>query len=299
MIAYLKLVRLPNVFTSVSNVIAGGVIGAASMEESLSWRTPVLAAASAALYMAGMAFNDFADRVEDAKFRPGRPIPSGKVSPAGAFMCALFLMVLGLALAALVSLSSLYLAVSLAIMILLYDFGTTGIPVLGALTLGACRFFNVLLGLSAGMTITSGVFNQPPLEVPLAPALIMGLYAAGVTAFSAQEEEGRDRRAGFIGWLFIDAAMLIAVLSTKDHFAIPLLAMIWTVIFYHSYKVRTQGTPVAARNMIRTAVMGIPVLDAAMIIGFAGFANFPWGLVCIALLIPSLLIGKWLVQKEA
>ncbi|HYF51365.1 MAG TPA: UbiA family prenyltransferase [Planctomycetota bacterium] len=299
MIAYLKLVRLPNVFTAISNIVVGGVI-ATAVTGSLTWKTALLALSSAALYMSGMAFNDFADREEDAKFRPGRPIPSGKVSPAGAFLCGAMLMLLGLACAFAVSLSSLYCAVSLAIVILLYDFGTAGIPVLGALTLGGCRFFNVLLGLTAGLDwISARVFSTDPLQVPLAPAIIMGLYASGVTAFSAQEEEGRDRKAGWIGWIFVDAALLVAFFATTGSFAIPILALIWTMIFYHSYRVRTQGTPEAARNMIRTAVMAMPVLDAALIIGFAGTEKFLWALVCISLLIPGMIVGKWLAQKEA
>ena len=45
-------------------------------------RTAGLVAASSCLYLAGMALNDYADREVDAVERPGRPIPSGRVSPA-------------------------------------------------------------------------------------------------------------------------------------------------------------------------------------------------------------------------
>ena len=44
-------------------------------------RTAGLVAASSCLYLAGMALNDYADREVDAVERPGRPIPSGRVSP--------------------------------------------------------------------------------------------------------------------------------------------------------------------------------------------------------------------------
>ena len=44
-------------------------------------RAAGLAAASSCLYLAGMALNDYADRDVDAVERPGRPIPSGRVTP--------------------------------------------------------------------------------------------------------------------------------------------------------------------------------------------------------------------------
>ena len=44
-------------------------------------RTAGLVASSSCLYLAGMALNDYADRDVDAVERPGRPIPSGRVSP--------------------------------------------------------------------------------------------------------------------------------------------------------------------------------------------------------------------------
>ncbi len=44
-------------------------------------RAAGLTAASSCLYLAGMALNDYADREVDAVERPGRPIPSGRVTP--------------------------------------------------------------------------------------------------------------------------------------------------------------------------------------------------------------------------
>ena len=73
MIAYLRLVRLPNVFTSIADIVAGYAIIRAkygSQEGPGYDRLLALCGASAGLYMAGMAFNDIADRDEDAEL-PG------------------------------------------------------------------------------------------------------------------------------------------------------------------------------------------------------------------------------------
>jgi 4-hydroxybenzoate polyprenyltransferase len=301
MIAYLKLIRLPNAFTAIADIVAGTVIGAAVPWGRIpEWSTiAILSGASACLYLSGMAFNDFADRKEDAKYRPSRPIPSGKVSLPGALICAVVLMAGGVGLAALMGKLSLIIAAALAGFILLYDFAAKGIPVAGALTLGACRFCNVMLGLSVDGWMPASTLSGSPLFLPLAPALVVGLYAAGLTAFSAQEEEGKDRRAGILGWLFVDAALLFGMVSVPNHAAWTVFALIWITIFYFSYRLRVEGTPIAARNLIRTGVMGICVLDAGLIIGFAGLEYAPWAAGCVTLLIPGLMIGKWLAQKEA
>jgi hypothetical protein len=136
-------------------------------------------------------------------------------------------------------------------------------------------------------------------DFPLAPALIAGLYAAGLTAFSAQEEKGFHRRAGFIGWLFIDATLLLAIISIQDTNAIPLFALLWLNMLWHSWQVRVHKTPQSARNMIRAGVKGICVLDAALILSFAGQGYWPWTLACISLILPGTLMAMWLSQKEA
>ena len=74
--AFLSLVRIPTVFSSMSNVYAGYFIGGGRA------LTPALGlglAAAALFIMAGMALNDVADKDVDARERPSRPIPSGAV----------------------------------------------------------------------------------------------------------------------------------------------------------------------------------------------------------------------------
>src|SRR5215213_5165508 len=73
-----ELVRLPAVLSVPGDVLVGA---AASGQVRDVPRTAGLVAASSCLYLAGMALNDYADRDIDAVERPGRPIPSGRVSP--------------------------------------------------------------------------------------------------------------------------------------------------------------------------------------------------------------------------
>ncbi|WP_258036934.1 UbiA family prenyltransferase, partial [Streptomyces sp. SM14] len=92
-----ELVRAPAALTVPGDIVAG----AAAAGRALDGRVALTAAGSVCLYWAGMALNDWADREEDARDRPGRPIPSGRVSPSAALATATALTVGGLTLAAL------------------------------------------------------------------------------------------------------------------------------------------------------------------------------------------------------
>src|SRR2546429_3915285 len=74
-----ELVRAPAALSVPGDALAG-----AAAAGVLRPRTAGLSAASVCLYWAGMAANDWADRELDAKERPERPIPSGRVSPGTA-----------------------------------------------------------------------------------------------------------------------------------------------------------------------------------------------------------------------
>ncbi|HYG75371.1 MAG TPA: UbiA family prenyltransferase [Planctomycetota bacterium] len=308
MIAYLRLVRLPNVFTAVSDILAGYAIMRAlhGLHDGPGYdRLVALCGASACLYMSGMAFNDIADREEDAQTRPNRPLPSGQVKLAGAIVCAVTLMAGGIALAAVASLSSVLRAALLSAAILKYDFGSKHNILMGPLMLGLCRFLNVQLGMSASMYFASTVESASFGEAPWGPAFAVGIYAAGITAFSAQEEEGRKTGAILLGWLLCVGGIILAGVTTGP-LAWVLLAPLALILLHFTRRLRKTGTPQAAKNLVRTGVMGICVIDCAMVLGVGarmGEKNFsevlPFAVGCLLLLIPGLLLGKALQQKEA
>ena len=78
MIAWLQLLRLPNVFTAVADVMMGYLVTHGDLQPPLQFA--LLVAASCLLYLSGMVLNDVFDAEVDARERPERPIPSGRVS---------------------------------------------------------------------------------------------------------------------------------------------------------------------------------------------------------------------------
>jgi 4-hydroxybenzoate polyprenyltransferase len=299
MLGYIRLVRLPNVFTAIADVVAAytvtqGVKTAGNLRDMA-----LLAGASAALYLAGMALNDLADRTEDARVRPNRPIPSGQVSVAGAAVCGFGLMLLGIGLAALQG-NSWQLAIALALAILAYDFASKGIAILGPVTLGLCRFFNVLMGSAAGGEAAWGLLKDHGfLTPPLALAFSVGIYAAGLTAFSAQEESGKQIRSILTGWVFCGAALAIAGIFGKSFAGWIVLVPLNMVLIVRTVQLAKTGTPLAARNLVRTGVMGVCALDAGLVLSYGGPENWPAAVACLALLIPAIVIARWIAQKEA
>src|SRR5579872_3056968 len=182
--AYLQLMRFPAVCTALADIFLGFLLThdtLAPVEEFV-----LLALASTGLYLSGMVLNDLFDRHIDARERPGRPIPSGRVSLPAAAALGCGLMAVGPLSAAFVGLSSLAIALVLVGLIVAYDRFLKHLPV-GPVAMGACRFFNVLLGASA---VGSQTWAPPQVFV----ALAMGVYVAGVTWF-ARQEAGRSSRS--------------------------------------------------------------------------------------------------------
>src|SRR5207248_1340919 len=98
----------------------------------------------------------FFDLAEDAKARPFRPLPSGRVSTRTAALLGVALVLGGLALAVLAGLPGsddwnpepLVFAGTLAALVLLYDAWLKHLPI-GPVAMASCRFTNVMMGLAA------------------------------------------------------------------------------------------------------------------------------------------------------
>jgi 4-hydroxybenzoate polyprenyltransferase len=156
-----------------------------------------------------MVWNDWFDRAVDARERPSRPLPSGRVAPRTAVRLGSGLLAAGVAFAGLAGLTAegwsavpLLLSVAVAAAVLLYD-GWLKRTAAGPVGMGLCRFLNVLLGLSLG-----GEDTPWPLRLHL--AAVVGIYIVGVTWFARKEAE-TSRAAALRG---AAAVMLCALALT-------------------------------------------------------------------------------------
>ncbi|MFC3994708.1 SCO3242 family prenyltransferase [Nocardiopsis sediminis] len=169
--------RLPAALTVPGDTLAG----AAAAGWPLGRRTYALPVASACLYWAGMALNDYADRELDAVERPERPIPSGRVRPGEALALAAGLTAAGVAVAgAAGGRRSAGTATALAAAVWGYDLVLKPTP-LGPPGMAATRALDVLLG--AG----------PRPRAAALPAAAMAVHTLGVTTLSRGEVHGGSR----------------------------------------------------------------------------------------------------------
>jgi 4-hydroxybenzoate polyprenyltransferase len=170
-----ELVRLPAALTVPGDTFAG----AAAAGWPLGRRTFALPVASAFLYWAGMALNDYADRELDAVERPERPVPSGRVTPRQALGVATGLTAAGLGVAAVAGgRDVLAVAAPLAASVWAYDLWLKTTPA-GPLAMAAARSLDVAMG--AGRARISAC-------VPAAATV--GLHTLALTTLSRDEVNG-------------------------------------------------------------------------------------------------------------
>lgn len=296
-IAYLRLLRLPTVFTALADIFLGFLL-THSVLISDDGPNPLptflmLCLASAGLYLSGMVFNDYFDRLIDTQERPDRPIPSGVISPASAFRIALALMLVGLGAAGYVGMPSLLVAVGLSALVLGYDGGLKKTP-LGPLVMGSCRVGNVLLGASA-VTSVGNIFQSPQLPI----ALGLGTYIVGVTLFARQEATVSRRGALLGAAVVINSGVVVLAMFVNNSTAVPpehrlpalgILAMILFTLDRRLAVAITQPTPAVVQVAIKVLLLSLVVLDATLVYAFNG--NVEMAMATVALLIPAVGLSR-------
>ena len=166
--AWLQLFRVPNLFTVPGDPLAGFLIATGGR---LDMRALCAVLASLAIYAAGLAMNDLADFAEDTRDRPKRPLPSGAIPRGAAWFATVNLTLFGLALCFLAGPQALLMGIGTVMGVVLYNFITKKIPVIGALNMGVCRGMSLLLGAAAGLGPDSQLLASAALLAPFQPAV--------------------------------------------------------------------------------------------------------------------------------
>lgn len=166
LLAYLQLTRAALAFTAIADAWAVLLLrlpperGGPAVEPSMGWtilQMLVVSVVSAGLYGFGMSLNDLLDARHDRLFAPRRPIPSGRIAPRTAIVVALFLLMVSLLAAAMLSglMGSetgdwlpwpFFFTFATAILVVTYDAFTKYLGAIGILTLGAVRSLHCLIG---------------------------------------------------------------------------------------------------------------------------------------------------------
>lgn len=293
LLAYFQLMRLPAVFTAMSDIILGFLLTHGSFSPAVSFA--LLLVASASLYLSGMVFNDVFDRKVDAAERPSRPIPSGRISTQKAATLGGLLMLAGVGAAQTVGMQSLIVASLLVVAILGYDMLLKN-TFLAPLMMGICRFLNVMLGASA-VAREINLWVKPQLRI----AAALGLFIVGLTWFARMEAKDSHRGHLIGGLLVINSGLgaLAWMLATypwprETNLSMVLAALGVVALTINRRLVQAILSPVPQNVQIavKTMLMSYVMLNAILV--FVWTANPQYAILTAALLLPTILLSRWM-----
>ena len=172
---WLRLARISNTPTVVTDVVAGAMLADAGARAST---IAVVAVAAALFYTAGMIANDVFDLDVDRRERPERPLPSGLVSVRAAIAATVALFAIGEGLLLAVDLGAGLAGLGLIAVIVLYDAWHKGNAV-SPLLMGACRaLVYVVAALAVAGTVSGTVAGA---------AVLLLVFVVGLTQVAKAE----------------------------------------------------------------------------------------------------------------
>jgi len=325
--SWAQLVRLPNVFTAIADVLAGAALAGALSQNTISqsWPTVLyLVIIVIALYWTGMIWNDINDLEQDRNQQRQRPLSDGRISIKAARNAAW--MLLGVAILTAIGIGMnletfrtlvdvtyddieqipwtlrfgpLVVTAGLASCIRLYN-SRLKMTLIGPLLMGLCRSGSMLLGISAGCCL--GFTDWTTLPHGWIAVLGHGIYTAGFTWSARREAEVNLSRDIAAGWVV--AAFGLGILSLVPWFApsdiplrinaVPSYPIVFTLmampLIRRAFFSVVDPTPRTIQLAIKQAILSIIFFDAILGLQFGG----PWSALAIcSLVIPSLILGKY------
>ena len=282
--AYLQLMRFPNHFTSMADVLAGYLI---IRGLRIDWpELLALCLSTSFIYGGGCILNDVRDRNRDARERAHRPIPSGRVSLWEALLLTFIFFGLGLLMAFFAGENSLVIASILILLVVSYDILTKELPVSGPITMAACRGANLVLGMSPSV-FWAGIILVFP--------LISFIYVFALTTLSQYEVEGG---LGGRGWVVSGCLLLvifvISILSITQHLLADGLSYMGLLILLAGWPLLAgllRPAPHRVGRAVKFLILGIPLLDAVYVSGIHGWA---YGIPVSLCMVPSIGLSRYL-----
>ncbi len=295
--ALAQLVRLPNVFTAWADIGLGYAVTHQGFPSSMdAWcQFSLVLLCSSCFYTSGMALNDFADVQVDAKERPLRPIPSGRVQRKTAGCIGWGLLAIGLLVCLFYSLwvgpGPCIAGGALAISIVAYNFGLKAYW-FGPWVMGLCRTWNVLLGAS-----DTQLWNQ----FAAYAALIVGMYIAGVSLMAKDEANESGGRLIPLGIGVMVTSLLLVLLlpwiapgasgAAQQMFVTLLMVLAFSAyLTVWVWRKALATEPTKTQQSIKWAILGLIGLDT--ILAFIVIGATAWVLMICA--IPAWALSRWL-----
>ncbi|MBX3420642.1 MAG: UbiA family prenyltransferase [Pirellulaceae bacterium] len=305
-----QLVRLPAVFTLLSNCAAAALLSVGSLAP-LTVVLPICGI-SVLAYWAGMILNDVHDVEEDRRTRPSRPLAAGRISPVVAGHVATGMLMLGPLMLLLMAsyhraidtvwmIAAIVSSLALWVAIRLYNSAIKA-TLLGPMLMGACRALNILMVGFSFLAIHWGqefsVVERFP-QTLVAYAAAVGVYICGVTTYARHEAGDSSPLTLSLGTLLEVAGLVILAclywwepgrpvswyLSPTSYYPI-LIVLIGLTVLNRALAGVLHPVSRKVQLSVRHALLSLIFMDAAVALMWCG----PWyGVGVVALLLPALL----------
>ena len=289
---YFMLLRLPNLFTVPSNILAG-YFSVVSYFPVNSSNLALLVTSSVLLYISGIIFNDYFDIEIDQKERPFRPLPSGKVAKQTAFLAAIISMVAANILAFMVSTTGFIVAIILSVIILGYDYKLKQ-TFAGPACMGTARTLNVFLGASAILPATFSLSNSLAQERLAILSISEFLYVLSIS-FLSRMEIGPARSPHTVTIIFIVIFGVITIIIAASLVSIFQIDLVVNLLLFMGVIIVTFKLTISElsstniQRAIKILVLSIIILDSIFISGTTGVY---YGMATLLLIIPSILLAR-------
>ena len=262
---YLLLGRVSNLPTVWTNTLAGTVLAGAAVGPG---RLAVLALAFSLLYTGGMYLNDAFDRESDARERPERPIPSGRIGAGPVFVIGFGLLAAGVLVVAVAAvrpagggLRAVASGALLAGVITAYDAWHKANP-LSPLVMGLCR---VLVYVTAALAVAGGLGSAV-----VGGAVVLLSYLIGLTYVAKQENLTEVRHLWPLAFLAAPFLYAWPALLGGGIGAVLYLGFLLWAAYAVAWLVRRDRRDI--RRAVVSLIAGISLLDAVLIAS----AGEPW-----------------------
>jgi 4-hydroxybenzoate polyprenyltransferase len=277
----LDLARISNLPTVWSNVLAGAVLASESPEAR-----PIVVAgvAGSLLYSGGMFLNDAFDAEIDARERPERPSPSGRIRRKTVLALGLAMLAVALAVLAAFALARgevrasnlVGTGLAVAVAVVIYDRWHKGVA-WSPVVMGFCRAGLYVLGAFA-------VASRVELSVAI-PALSLLLYVVGLTHVARFENASAVGRVWPTLFLLAPAFVvgITADFTTEASDPIVILGVVlalhvgWTL---RALRMALRGGRGAIPRSVVALIAGISLVDATFVAATRGTG---YGFVAMAL----------------
>jgi 4-hydroxybenzoate polyprenyltransferase len=285
---YLQLIRLPNVFTTPSNILAGyfAAVTTTTATEADGVHLIAIMVSSGLLYIAGIVLNDYFDIEIDKKERPSRPLPSGKISKGYALTIAIVALLIANIIALVVGPISLAISLALTLLIIAYDYQLK-YSVLGPFAMGGTRSLNVIFGASPVLLY----IDNHSVAIVGAAAASLFFYVSSITILS-KKEVGKERPNSTLVILIVFGVILAIVplgMLLQFEWTFLLNLSIFAGVTIVTFRQHIAKEVPSVQKAVRNMVISIIILDSVFVTGTAGL---PYGLATLLLIAPVIVLAK-------